>query len=170
MASKKSLFRDYKAITGVSRREKVVQFLLWARAKHPDVYVPYPEIVQRINGYPKAPTYNNQEVIAVRNSMSNVRDSLMHPHGFGLSTDPVLGVRATTDDDDLLKKQYIKSCARVRSAQNMLLRTHALIDPKKLSDSPEKTWFVNNAMKVVKVIAASDFSQKLLPPKKKEDK
>jgi len=173
MAGKKSPFARYIPVLGVSQKAQIVSFLLYAREHAPNVFVSHAEVTQRIKGYPKAPNPKSLEVDSVRGAMSGVRNALMEDHQCGLDTDPIYGVRATTDTADLLKTQMVKVARRFKGQQAMFTRTADLIDPRKIPNTPEykglKTWFNTSVQPVVKAISSTDFAAKLLPPKREEE-
>jgi len=174
MAGKKSPFASYIPVTGVSQRAQIVAFLVYARENCPNEFISYAEITQRIKGYPKAPNPKSLEVDSVRGAMSSVRETLMDHHGCGLESDPIYGVRATTDTGDLLKTQMVRVARRFKGQQAMFTRTADLIDPRKIPNTPEfkelKAWFNQSVQPVVKAISSTDFAAKLLPPKRDPEK
>jgi len=174
MAGKKSPFASYVPVTGVSQKVQIMTFLLYAREHAPSQFVSYAEVTQRIKGYPKAPNPKSLEVDSVRGAMSAVRVALMEEHQCGLDTDPIYGVRATTDTGDLLKTQMVKVARRFKGQQAMFTKTADLIDPRKIPNTPEykelKAWFNTSVQPVVKAISATDFAAKLLPPKRDGEK
>jgi hypothetical protein len=165
-------FSNYKHEPRASLRHDVVRFIVYARKHAPGAFISYPELVQRVSGYPRPPRIDSHEVEAIRRNISNVRKTLMNEHGCGLLTDPLMGIRATVDSGDLLASQMVKSATRLRSAQDMFTRTSHLIDPQLIPNTPEfqalKAWHKTSVLPVVKAIAATDFASKLLPPKKEE--
>jgi len=165
----------YKHEPRTSMRRDVTRFLMYAREHAPGAFISYPEVVQRISGYPRPPRIDSHEVKAVRSVVSAVRKALMEEHGCGLVTHPLAGIRATKDAADLAATQLVKAGIRLGSAQAMFVLTHGLVDQKEIpSTTPElrtlKTWVRTSATAVVKAIVTTDFAAKLLPPKKEEDK
>ncbi len=163
----------YKHEPRVSLRHDVMRFLLYARKHAPGVYFSYPEIVQRVNNYSKMPRIDSHETEAVRRNISGIRKMLLdQDDSCTLITHPILGMRATVGDGDVLATQMPKVAIRLRSAQDAFTRTSNLIDPRLIPDTPEfrvlKPWFKTGVLPVVKAIATTDFSAKLLPPKKEE--
>lgn len=104
----------------------------------------------------------------MHDASSGVRHILMKDHGCGLKTDPVLGMRATVDDNDLLATQMVSVSKRLRSTQQMFTATSDLIDDNKLTSGALKSWYKANVVPVVRAINTTDFTTKLLPPKKDE--
>lgn len=167
--SKQPDFSGYQNPNRVSVRRDVVAFLVWARDKHPGVFVSYAEITQRINGFQKRPNSNNGEVLAVRRASTGIRTILLAEHGCGLVTDPALGMRATVDDTDLAATQMVKVAGRLRSAQRTFTATSDQIDARKIQDDTLRKWYTSGIVPVAKAIAATDFATRLLPPKKDEE-
>jgi len=167
-------FSNYKHEPRVSLRHDVARFIVYARKHAPGAFISYPEVVQRVNNYPRPPRIDSHEAEAIRRNISAVRKTLMDEEGCGLLTDPLMGIRATVDAVDLASTQLIKAGIRLRSAQDMFVRTNDLVDPREIPNTPEfhalKTWVKTSVAAVVKAISATDFATKLLPPKKEEDK
>lgn len=163
-------FSKYNSQPRVSLRKDVARFLAYGREHAPGVFFTYPEVVQRVAGYKSRPSIKSKEVEAVRGTIGEVRRILMEEHGCGVITDPLAGVRATVDDADLLSSQMVKSATRLRSAQDMFVRTSQLVDVNKVPNTAEltplKNWFKGAVTSVVKSIGSTDFAAKLLPPKR----
>lgn len=172
MRQRKPDFSSYKPGPRESIRRDAANFLVWARDKHPGVFISYGEICQRIGGHKKKPGTKNYEVIALRAAASPIRKLLMAEHGCGLKVDSTLGMRATTDDADLLKTQMVGAAARLRSSQRMFTATSDLIDIDRVASTAENKpyadWYKKSVLPVVKSIATTDFTAKLLPPKREE--
>lgn len=169
MRHKKPDFSGYVNPGRMSLRQDIVKFLLWARNKHPNIFVSYGEVCQRVHGYARSPGLRSKEVEAVRNSSAAVRKILMTEHGCGLQTDAALGMRATTDDADLLTTQMVKVARRLRTTQKMFTATSDLIDVSKVANTAENRpftdWYKKSIVPVVRAITSTDFTAKLLPPK-----
>lgn len=170
MRSKKPDFSAYVSKERESLRRDVARFLLWARDKHPNVFISYGEVCQRVHGYARSPGLRSKEVEAIRNVSASVRRILMTEHNCGLQTDAALGMRATTDDKDLLTTQMVKVAKRLRNTQQMFTATADLIDVNKIENTPENRphieWYRKSVAPVVKAITTTDFTAKLLPPKR----
>jgi len=172
--AKKPDFSEYEIAGRVSLQQDMVRFALWAKEKHPGIFVSYREVCQRINGYQRLPGPKDKQVEAVRRATSRVRRLLIEQHGCTLITDPVLGMRASVNSAEVLEDPLVRAAGRLRSAQEMFRLTADLVDTKEVPNTPEykplKEWYSASVIPVVKSITTTDFAKKLLPPKREEPK
>ena len=145
---------------------RAARFLDWAARKYPKQSTPYNYMWKAINGFKKTPRLDSEDVERFRSSMSRVRRVLQDNYGRDLWVDPGIGVRATTDSNDIVDGPLEKASRRVIQAQSSASRTASLVDPRKLN-AANKAWF-NDVQGALRKLASPAIGGKLLREAKED--
>jgi hypothetical protein len=150
-----SVLAEVDVTSGYKRNEKLylpertADYLDWAAKRFPKVFIPYNVVVKGIEGYQKPPRSNSDEVMRMRRCVSKVRSILLDKYNRSTVSQPGFGIRATIDDEDMLKECVTRSAVRAQSAISGLVRISDKVNIAKVPDCPERTWFKRDLKSVL---------------------
>jgi hypothetical protein len=166
-------FAGYRHVDEQTMPERIANALDWAAQHFPKQWAAYNELLRGVMGYKKKPSLRSREIEALRSRMSRVRSILATKYGRGLVTEPGVGCRATSNDEDILKTDMVAQASRLASASRSYARTASLIDITKVSQTkdnePWLKWFKQDVRGRLAQIQSPDYLKKLLPPKDDEE-
>lgn len=155
----------------LSITQRAAHYLDWSAREYPKQFTPYNLLVKAIMGFGTTPRLDSDAVNSLRSNMQRVKHYLVGTYGRELVSEPGVGVRATTDDADLLTTSLPVRLRRLQGAQKAVANTASLIDPTKIPDTPEmlkwKKWFKGDVKAALQTINAT--LPKLLTPAQKQD-
>lgn len=168
MATRRNGMADlttYKVLTDESIPRRLAKYLSWCREEAPGRTLPFGMIAKVILQLPRSGT--DKDIAKIKQAIINTRHIMESEMGIGLLSFRGIGIRASTDSQDLAMHQYERQARRLGSAAVALDKTRAIINPSEIRDEVVRKR-VTEITKVVKVIGADDIIKKLLPPKDKE--
>lgn len=142
---------------------RIAHFLDWAAQNMPRRYFHYNVICQQVNELSKTPPKDDKQVELVRRSMTSAKRILLKRYKRGADAQRELGVRATSDDADIVNRPLVTSVSKEHRAHQRTEELIALVDKTKLPPK-ERAYFLS-VVKTARAIDQADV-QKLLPPKK----
>lgn len=159
---------QYDIDLSLSQVQRAANFLDWSAKNHPGTYVAYNELLRSINGYSKKPQLKSDEVERLRKNSHAIKKNLWDKYKREIVSLPGVGIRASTDDADVLTNVVPKRATRLQSAKNSFVQTVTNIDPTKIPNTPalkpHKDWLQKEIRDLVKQIGSAEFERKLLPP------
>jgi hypothetical protein len=158
----------YEVDQGLSKVQRAAHFLNWSALHHPGTYVPFNELLRSIQGYERKPQLKSEEVEHLRKNGSAIKKALWENYKREVISLPGVGIRASTDDADVLTNVVPKRASRLQSAKNNFVKSVTNIDPTKIPNTPalkpHKDWLQKEIKDLVKQIGSAEFERKLLPP------
>jgi len=140
---------------------KIAEFLAWAARQEPKRFITLPEVVRAVYGVTR--TGADQEN-SIRRRLSGVNKILHDEFGVALVTQPRVGVRATTSDEDTARMALPKRMQRLDSARKAVVATTNIVDARKISDPELRKWVEMGPRKVVSIMAGADFEKQITLP------
>lgn len=140
---------------------KIAEFLVWAARQEPKRFITLPEVVRAVYGVTR--TGADQEN-SIRRRLSGVNKILHDEFGVALVTQPRVGVRATTSDEDTARMALPKRMQRLDSARKAVVATTNIVDPRKINDPELRKWVEMGPRKVVNIMAGADFEKQITLP------
>jgi hypothetical protein len=161
--------RSYKPDMKMSLPQRAAHYLDWAAASYPGSYTPYNMLLKAIQGYAKTPRVDSDEVERLRRSLNgSVKGILRKQYTREVVTQPGYGIRATSDDLDMVKNSLTKKMVRLRGARNSVAQTVGMVDPANIPQTAEgklwKDWYSRSAKDVVRQLTSPEFEKKLALP------
>lgn len=102
----------------------------------PGLFFPKPQVARHVLKLGRTPSEDSDDVKKrLASARSGANGYLARVYKREIVTDRLEGIRATVDDEDLLKNRHRPKRRRVQSAITSLKETDGLIDPKNLSPS-----------------------------------
>jgi hypothetical protein len=143
---------------------RVAHVLDWVARKAPGQVVPYNVIYKEINGLDVMPRMSNDDVQRLRARFAGLRGLLRKMYKRDLVHVSGVGLRATVDDDDVVRTTTPAAVRRYNSATEGLKSNAALVNVANLSEGRDKTWFTRAVSPAIKALSSDDRLLKLLPP------
>lgn len=140
---------------------KIAEFLAWAARQEPKRFITLPEVVRAVYGVTR--TGADQEN-SIRRRLSGVNKILHDEFGVALVTQPRVGIRATTSDEDTARMALPKRMQRLDSARKAVVATTNIIDSKKIGDAELRRWVELGPRKAVTLLAGADFEKQITLP------
>lgn len=161
---------EYKVDLDQSVPERAAAFLDWAAKKFPGRPISYEQIVKVVLALPRQPKEGSKDVEMFRkNRMSRVKQVLLEHYRRATVPHPGLGVRATTNSEDVARTDVERKARRAKSAAESLDKSISLVDPTQIKDREVRARFTNISQ-ASKALNSPQILKRLeLPPKKKED-
>lgn len=155
-----------------SHPRRLAHFLdYWARLVPYD-FAGYNEVLYAVEQRRSMPRLDTKDVWILRGRLYAAKKVLRGEYQRDTVSSKGLGVRATVGDEDVLRNVAPRATVAVERSIRRLAETDAMIDPKKIKDTPEnkplKQWYSRNVRGILKQIASPEFTEKLLPPKPEE--
>jgi hypothetical protein len=142
-------------VKGDSPSRRLANLLHDAAIACPSRFLDKPQIAKLIFGLGRIPAEDSDHV---RKQLGSARGGanliLAKEFKREIVSDRVEGIRATIDDEDLLKTRHRQKRRRVQGTIASLKETDALIDPRKLSDAG-KSEFMSATATIRKLQAAA---------------
>jgi hypothetical protein len=151
---------------------RIAHFLdYWAKVAPYD-FAGYNEVLYAIEQRRSMPRLDTKDVWALRQRVYAGKKILRSEYNRDTVSSKGLGVRASVDDEDVLRNVAPRQTVAVERSIRRLAEVDAMIDPKKVKDTAEnkalKQWYSRNVRGILKQIASPEFTDKLLPPKPEE--
>jgi len=143
---------------------RIAYLLDWVAKKAPYNFVPYNVVYKEANALDATPRSSNEDVARLRTKLSSCRPILQKLYKRDLKNLSGIGVRATVDDLDVVKTTTRTAVRRFNSAGEALKKNAALVNPNKLPEGADKSWFTRTVSPAVKALTTDDRMLKLLPP------
>ena len=153
--------------------DRAARFLDWAAIHMPRRFVPYGWIAKHANGMRRKCSPESNEVATIRKKLGAIKRILWNE--FGRRTCPAphdqeLGLRASTDDDDIAGTDYLRNKRRIYNGIQRLRDTRSKIDPARMRD-PNLKSMVQNMDPILKKLTDDKLMNSLmaLPPRSTND-
>lgn len=160
--------RNYKA-RGDSPSRRLANLMHDAAVTCPGRFLPKPAVAKVVFGLGRLPAEDSEHVKKrLSTARSGANTILSREFRREIVSDRVEGIRATVDDEDLLKTRHRQKRRRVQSTIASLKETDSLIDPKKLS-APAKSEFQSASATIRKLGSAALQLPQLMNGKAKGD-
>lgn len=163
----------YEIDLGMSRTKRLAHYLDWAAKNLPRQWLQYNILWQSINGFKTLPRLDSKEVEIVKGSMPGVRKVLLNVYQRGMVTARGVGVRATTDDADLLVHDVTQRSQGVANAINKFTQVVNLVNPSNIPKTEEMAPYRKNLTEyrsISTLFGAQDILRRLAVPKAEEKK
>lgn len=140
---------------------KIAEFLAWAAEREPKQFVALSEVVRAVYGVTRS---GKDQEDSVRRRLTGVNKILHAEFGCALVSQPRVGIRATTGDEDTARTALPRRMKRLDSARKAVVATAAIIDSKKIGDLALRKWVELGARKAVGLLAAPEFERQITMP------
>jgi hypothetical protein len=161
--------RDYKINPEHSVPRRAADYLNWLAERAPGRWVRYADLVKIVHVLKKKPVEDSRAVELFRNKMSRIKKILMEEYGRVPIRGGPLGVRASSDNDEVTGVELRNTVKRIGSSVRSMKKTRDLIDPRKLVRK-ENLDFYNRTGAAAKLLTAESMLKRLeLPPKPEQD-
>jgi hypothetical protein len=161
----KTSFSDYKVDRDMSITRRVADFLNWYAEKCPKRVVDLPDLIKTVRMERRRLHPDSQEVTRFKGRLWRAGEIMYADYGREIVTIPGIGVRATTDDEDIARMKLSKRARTSQRAAEKAVMTADLIDERNITDRKLRTW-VRSIKGTVKQINA--LGTKLLPMPEKD--
>lgn len=122
----------YKQLAGASTAESIAHVLDWAASKYPGDWVPIRHLVAAALGC-KLPRANDPLVELIRNRLGSAAKVLRTMY-HRCKVNQLGMVRATVDDEDIVRAAVTEKARRAETAYKSLIATHQMVDLKNVTD------------------------------------
>ena len=151
MTKKAINFKNFKVDAGESVSRRLARLLDWAAEEMPGRSVSYQEAAKIVLLLPRLPGADSREVESIKSAKSRSRKILLMERKRGLVATEGIGIRATTDDDDLVENQVEVDARRVVQASEALDRSTGALKAVKIKNPALKSRFssINKASRLL---------------------
>lgn len=168
-----SFFNNFVPDHTLSEVDRAAQFLDWAAQHMPMRFVPYAWIAKHAIIRPRVPGPDSPEVVMIRKKIGAIKRSLWERYGRRTVPAPrgqELGIRATTDDDDIAGTDFLSNKRRIYNGIKRLEDTRSKMDPSRMRDHGLKAMVIGMDS-VMRKLTQPDLMSRLkeLPPRREED-
>ena len=165
---KKALnFKNFKIKKDESIARRLSKLLDWAATEMPGRSISYQEAAKIVLMLQRIPVADGRDVDCIKSAKTNARKILLSECKRGIVSVEGVGMRATTDDDDLVENQVELDARRVINATEALDRSAGAVKSSKIRNPALKARY-SNINKANRMLINSDVLSKLktLPEKK----
>lgn len=131
------VFASYSFKMEHSNPMRGAEALHWLAEHHQGRFVAWNVLYRAVVGCSRTPTANSQEALKLRNSAKSIRKHLFAIYKEHLLSVSGVGVRATFDQVDTLKRALPPSVRRFNSARDSMEMVADSIDTSKIPKTPE---------------------------------
>jgi hypothetical protein len=152
----------------LSRAARLAFILDWWATVAPFEPIDYSELLKLMEGYSHWPRKDNKECRKVAGQLTLAGQILETKYHRRKRVDRGIGVRASVDDEDVLKN-FLPDDARTTSRQTKRFQqrvqnVNISKVPNTLENRPHIQWYRSDAQRIVKEMSEGDFATRMLPP------
>lgn len=135
---KKQILIKYVTLAGERHAKQIAHFLAWAAKHLPKEYLSNQEIARAIHGYKPGSRVSTDLETVIVNSRTRAAIILREHYKLGYHSLRNVGVRATTDNDDIVDKTLKPAVNRAITSQQTVTKISAIVDKEKCNQSNKK--------------------------------
>jgi hypothetical protein len=137
------IFADHKYKAEHSNLRRAADALHWLAKHYPGRFVAWNVLYRVIVGCARTPLIDSLEATKLRRSASGIRKYLLREYKAHLLSVTVLGVRATFDDEDALRKALPPVVGRLNSARVAVEKVAEAIDVSAVPKVPQNAPYLS---------------------------
>ena len=150
----------------MSKPQRAAHFLDWWSREHPYDFVGYHELLKAIEGYRHTPKINSEEVQSLRHRSASAERVLLKKYNKVAVRTRGLGIRATVDDEDMLRNKQVGRVMKIRLSIQNAKELDKRIDLSKIQQGSLKDWYTRGGVRgILNQVGSEEQLAKLLPPK-----
>lgn len=163
-------YHEYKVDIAKPLNWRLAMFLDWAAQEMPGRAIPYQHVAKIIMMKSRMPSPDSTEVRQIKSAITRARGILLAHFRRGLRTVDGVGIRATTDDTDLVKHQVENDVRRLKQVADAVDRSVSVVNASAIKDRDVRKRFsaitrFNKALRGPNMLD----NLRILPPKKDEE-
>lgn len=157
--------------TGLKKPQRIAAFLDWWAQRHPYDFSAYNELLKAIEGYKHLPRITSDEVDSIRSRVRSAERILLSKFGRVAIRNRGLGIRASVDDEDMLRNKQVDRVVKIRQSIEKAIDLDKRIDLAKVPNGALKNWYIRGGVRgILSQVGSQEQLQKLLPPKPADGK